>query len=77
MLKSGWEFAGIAPFQVELVASDRDKIIVWQALFSPLGHRIERWLKTRDKVIGLLREITLGIGQVALLRPACGVVDQV
>src|SRR4029450_2610790 len=77
MLNPGWEFECIAPFQVEPVASDRDKIIGCQAAFSPLGYRIEFLLQTRDKVVGLLRKSKFGIGQVALLCPACGVVDKV
>src|SRR6266545_1947981 len=43
----------------------------------PLGCRIEFLVQTCDKVVGLLRERKFGIGQVALLRPTCRVVDQV
>lgn len=45
-LHPGWAFAGIAPFQVKPVASDRGKIIVGHAALSPLSHRIACLLKT-------------------------------
>ena len=57
--------------------SNRDKIIARQAALCPLGRLIECVLEPRDKVIRLLGEIEFGVGEVALLWPAAGILNQV
>jgi hypothetical protein len=34
-------------------------------------------LEMGDEVVGRLGEVQLGVGQVSLMRPACGIIDEV
>jgi hypothetical protein len=63
MCDPGWEFEGIAAFQVQMVMADGREVIAQQPTFSVLGHRIECTLETRDKVVGPLGELEFGIRQ--------------
>src|SRR5687767_916227 len=77
LYEAGWKGQGIALFQVQPVLANGRERIARQSPFSLLGHLVKGPLEMGDEVVGRLGEVQLGVGQVPLMHPACGIIDEI